>query len=57
LNVLSSTSAKTGFAPWNRTAFAMAMKVKEGAVTSSPFLIFNALSVTSRAISVSAVHG
>ncbi len=34
--VVSSMSAKTGFAPTNWGVFAVAMKVKDGTMTSSP---------------------
>ncbi len=37
-----SISTKTGFAPVDTTALAVATKVKEGTSTSSPFLISKA---------------
>jgi hypothetical protein len=38
-NVSSSISTKTGFAPTKRGAFAVAINVKEGTITSFPLCI------------------
>ena len=42
-------STKTGFAPVETTAFAVATKVKDGIRTSSPCLISNAYSAACKA--------
>ena len=42
-------STKTGFAPVDAIAFALATNVKDGTITSSPFLISNAYSAACNA--------
>ncbi len=49
LNVPGSTSASTGVAPWYRTAFTVAIYVRQGTITSSPGPIPIALRATSSA--------